>query len=1123
MRRWPKWGKMVETLSTWLGKLGLDRYTRLFESHGIDMQSLPLLTENDLAVLGVLLGHRKLLLQAIAALNTRTSTDRSFQEDSFLSEGSSIAERRHITVLFCDLVGSTEMANNLDPEVLRDLLHAYQKVCGGVIEQYAGHVAQYLGDGLMAYFGWPQAHEDDAERAVHAAREIVTAVKSIRSSRRLQVRIGIATGHVVVGGTGTGDASVPKAAVGPTPNLAARLQGLADADQILVAPGTRGLLGKTFEFEDVGPRMLKGIGAPVQVSRVLDVGRAEGRFEATRMSGLTPFVGRDREVEQLLVRWKRARAGEGQVVLISGEPGVGKSRITHMLQQRIESSQPTCIRLQCSSYHVGSAFHPFIAHLERAAGFERGEPPEVRLEKLESTLVFEGDQKVSTAPLFASLLSLPIERYPPRLLSPQRQKEATMAGLADQVVRAAGRQPVLMIVEDLHWADPSTIEALQVVIEHIGDAAVMMIMTFRPEFSVSWAGVGHVTTLVLNRLSHEEGRAIVEHLSAGEDVPAGVLAQILSRADGVPLFIEELAKTVFDARHLRGAEDQRVFEGAPLHFDVPATLQDSLASRLDRLDQVKEVAQIAACIGREFAFPLLAAIAPLTDDRLQHALDQLAEAQLIKLQSYSPDATYSFIHALIQDVAYESLLKSRRQIVHGQIAHALESQFPDIERAQPELLALHFTKAGLANEAVTRWLAAARLASLASRHREAIGHVYSGLAIIDQCASDQRVNFEVALRLIGGVCHFALSGFASEAAMKLFEPVESMLDQVTDLQVLCNALSAIGFNATNEPDYRKAVAAYERLEAVAQQRGDVDLLVFARSCLGTSLYHVAQLDRARQMLQFVVSHYVVERHLPFIYLTGADIKTYASAWLGMICTAAGDFAMAQTYARVGVEHAKEISHPFSVSLALAVAVLPFAETAHEQEATALASECMELCRAQSTPFFVGWATVFGGVACYQRGDYGRAADQIEQGMAYLRAMGVRSSEGYLRAWRAMALAQMLRFDEARREADEGRDACQRSGELIELPLATYARALVDLLDPAADVAGAASGLQNAITEARACGHRLVELRASTRLAQLLGSQGRIDDAREVITPVCESFAESMETGDVRQARAVLAL
>ncbi|SEB24421.1 adenylate/guanylate cyclase domain-containing protein [Variovorax sp. YR216] len=1112
----------METLSTWLGKLGLDRYVQSFEVHGVDMQSLPLLAESDLAALGVLLGHRKLLLRAIAALDTGTSTGRSLRVDSLASEGSSVAERRQITVLFCDLVGSTEMANNLDPEVLRDLMHAYQKVCGGVIEQYAGHVAQYLGDGLMAYFGWPQAHEDDAERAVHAAREIVSAVGSIPVSKRLQVRIGIATGPVVIGGTGTGDASVPKAAVGPTPNLAARLQGLADADQILVAPDTRHLLGQTFELVDLGPRMLKGIAAPVQVSRVLDVGRAEGRFEATRASGLTPFVGRDRELEKLLVLWKRARAGEGQVVLISGEPGIGKSRIAHVLQQRIESPQPTRIRLQCSSYHVGSALYPFIAHLERAAGFERGDPPEIKLDKLESVLVLEGEQKAAAIPLFASLLSLPIERYPPRVLSPQRQKEATMAALADQVVRATVRQPVLMIVEDLHWADPSTIEALNVVLERIRDAAVMMIMTYRPEFSVSWSHIGHLTTLALDRLSHEEGKSIVEHLTAGKDLPSGVLAQIISRADGVPLFIEELAKTVVEASLPHGAQDQRVFDGVLVHLDIPATLRDSLASKLDRLGQIKEIAQIAACIGREFATPLLAAIVPMSDDQLQRALVQLAEDQMIKFQSCSPDATYSFIHALVQDAAYESLLKSRRQIVHGQIARALESQFPDIGRSQPELVALHFTKAGLTDEAVPRWLSAARLASLASRHREAIGHVYAGLAIVNQCGPDQRVNFEVALRLIGGVCHFALAGFASEAAMKLFEPVESMLDEVTDLQVLCNALSAIGFNATNEPDYRKAVAAYERLEAVAQQCGDEDLLVFARSCLGTSLYHVAQLDRARQLLQFVVSHYEERRHLPFIYLTGADIKTYASAWLGMICTAAGDFAMALTYARMGVAHAKEISHPFSVSLALAVAVLPFAETAHDQEASRLASECVELCRAQSAPFFVGWATVFEGVACYQRGDHVRAADLIEQGMAYLRAMGVRSSEGYLRAWRAMALAQMSRFDEARREAGEGRAACQRSGEAIELPLATYARGLVDLLDPDVEAEEAASWLQNAVMEARACGHRLVELRASTRLAQLLISRGRIDDAREVLAPVCQFFADSMETGDVRQAREVLA-
>jgi class 3 adenylate cyclase len=499
----------MDSLSSWLHALSLEQYLPLFERNGIDLRSLPLLGDSDLAELGVLLGHRKLLLKAIAELEaaqTPTQSVNVVRADLAPQQTvSTQAERRQLTVLFCDLVGSTALAQRLDPEALRELMHAYQQACTGVIEKYAGHVAQYLGDGLMVYFGWPQAHEDDAERAVRAALEIVEAVHQVPAPDSLQVRIGIATGPVVVGETGAGDASVPKAAVGPTPNLAARLQGLAGPDEVVIAPTTHRLLGDTFEYEDLGEHALKGIAETVRARRITGDAGAESRFEATHSGRFTPFVGREHELALLLARWEQAREGEGQVVLLCGEPGIGKSRIAQVLHERLAQVPHTRLRWQCSPYLTSSAFHPITNHLERAAGFERDDTPQTKLDKLEAALALSAEELPAVAPLIAALLSLPIERYPARMLSPQKQKELTMAALADQVVRLAQGQPVLMIVEDAHWIDPSTLETLALMVERIRNAAILLIITCRPEFVPPWTGHGNVTLLNLNRLSRRHG------------------------------------------------------------------------------------------------------------------------------------------------------------------------------------------------------------------------------------------------------------------------------------------------------------------------------------------------------------------------------------------------------------------------------------------------------------------------------------------------------------------------------------------------------------------------------------------------------------------------------------------
>jgi predicted ATPase/class 3 adenylate cyclase len=1114
----------LDALTAWLQTLGLERYARVFAESEVDVVALRLLNEQDLDELGLPLGPRKKLLKAIAELNATSSsaiTPQAVSSQISTRAHGAEAERRQLTVMFCDLVGSTALSHALDPEALRELMHAYQQACSKVIETYEGHVAQYLGDGLMVYFGWPRAHEDDAERAVRSGLEIVEVVKSIRAASTLHVRVGIATGAVVVGETGAGDASVPKAAVGETPNLAARLQALAHADEIVIAPSTHRLLGSAFEYTDLGSQTLKGIVEPVRAWKVRGASQAEGRFEATRSGRFTPFVGREHEVGLLLERWEQAREGEGQVMLLSGEAGIGKSRITQVLRERLVVEAHTRLRYQCSPYHSSSAFYPIIKQLERAAGFERDDSSDVRLNKMEAALAVPAQEIPVVAPLIAALLSLPGERYPPRMLSPQKQKELTMAALTDQALNLARKQPLLMVLEDAHWIDPSSLETFGQVVERIGQAAILLLVTFRPEFVPPWGGHAHVTSLSLNRLARRHGAAIVQRVTEGKALPEKVLEQILAKTDGVPLFVEELTKTVLEAGLLKDTGERYVLEGSLPPLAIPSTLRDSLMARLDRLSPVKEVAQVSACIGREFTYELLAAISPLPAVELDRALAELAASELIFRRGSPPEATYTFKHALVQDSAYESLLHSRRQQIHSDIARSLESRFPDLVRTEPELLALHLTKAGLVDAAVPQWLTAARAAARSSRYNEALSHVHSGLAIIAGAAPIQRSNLEAALLVTGALSHVALTSYASESAAALYTRAETLLDRVSDADVLESALWGIGVRAWVGADFPKALATLERLARQAEQSGEVDRIMVSYSGLGGVLFRVAQYDRARRMLEFVVQNYQTERHARLMYAVGHDLKELVCAWLGFTCIFSGHPDAAREYAKMAVAHAKAIGHPFSLAQSFSLGSAVLAESGQCEEALEFSRQCVELCEAQSLPFWGAWATIYAGVAAVRQERYAEAVLQLERGWESVAATGARNGQGYMHAWHALALAHLGRYDEARQQAQGGRERCLSTGEIMALPLGTHARGVVELLDPGAVPGAAEQWFGTAISEARSQGDRLIELRAANSLGSLWHSQSRNGEARELLTPIYNWFTEGFDTKDLKEAKVLL--
>ncbi|GJH13212.1 AAA family ATPase [Caballeronia novacaledonica] len=1103
----------MDTLASWLRPLGLDQYVPLFESHGIDLHSLPLLSEEDLVKLGVLLGHRRLLLKAICTLdNDRhvvASTMQSAQD----------AGRRQLTVLFCDLVGSTELARRLDAEMLRDLMHAYQRACGDIVSRYAGHVAQYLGDGIVVYFGFPQAHEDDAERAVRAALEMVAVVSKVPASTPLRVHVGIATGSVVVGDSGAWDALRSNAAVGETPNLAARLTALADPDQIVISSGTCRLLGNAFRIEDLGEHALKGITEPVKAYLVRDLTRSESRFDANRKSRYTPFVGRESEVALLLSRWENAREGEGQVVLLTGEPGIGKSRIAHVLSRHLADTHHLRQFYQCSPYHNGSAFYPLVEPFERAFGFERDDTPEQKLDRLEASLNLDFGELPLVAPFFAALLSLPTDRYPTQMLAPPKHREKTIAALVEQMLRLAKRQPILMICEDAQWADPATLETMALMVERIREAPVLLIVTCRPEFVPPWTGHGNVTLLHLNRLSRRQGEAITDQLVSGKPLPGELLDQILERTDGVPLFVEELTQAVLESGILRDAGDHWELPGPLPPPAIPTTIQDSLMARLDRLGTCKEVAQIGACIGREFDRGLLAAISPTNEADLQESLDRLVDSGLVFRHGSGGEAVYMFKHALVRDVAYDGLLMSRRKQIHAAIARALATELKDRTKTRPELLALHLTRADLVDLALPQWRTAARSAITKNRHREALEYVDAGLALIDRAAIEHRADHEVGLLVTGAACHWVLTGYACKQASALWARVEALVDQVTDPRLSILALSGINICAYAGADTRKALATAERLILLGESTQDIDSKLVAFSCVGPILHQQGQFERCTRLLEFVIDSYRPDRQSGFGRLN--DSKVTACNWLSYCHLAGGRFDQAKHYARLAVDHATDIAQPFVLSQALSVAARAFAETGDEETTFDLCDRCIELCDTQNLPFWKGWAMVYEGVALERRGKHQQAEARLAQAIEHLAAGGGRSDLGYMYACRAQALANLGRFDDARRDIETGCAECISTGQMISLIELAYSRAVTELLDPGSDARVAEHWFNVALTDARSLGLTLVELRAAMSLASLWKADGKCRQAQVVLGRVVSACAEGLDCQDVTAAIALL--
>jgi class 3 adenylate cyclase/predicted ATPase len=1115
----------MSAVRNWLEAIGLGQYADAFEANDIDTELLTRVDDQLLKDIGVSsAGHRLRLRDAIAKMAAKSDAGANVAKTIAPAEASATsAERRQLTVMFCDLVGSTALSARLDPEDLRAVIGAYHRCVAAVIERAGGFVAKYMGDGVLAYFGYPRADEHDAERAVRAGLALVEAVAGLDTAAemRLQVRVGIATGLVVVGDLIGEGAAQEQAVVGETPNLAARLQALAAPGTVVIAPSTRRLTGGLFDYEDRGAVAIKGWDAPATLSRVLRESAAESRFEALRTTG-TPLVGRDEELALLERRWRQAAAGEGCVVLVSGEPGIGKSRLAQTLVERLSGEPHTRLRTFCSPHHQDHALYPTITQLERAAGFRREDTADQRLDKLEPLLAQATGDLGEAVPLLAALLSIPsAERYPPLTLTPQQQKEMTLRALVAQIEGVAARQPVLMLFEDAHWSDPTSLELYDLIIDRVPAIRVLLIITYRPEFAPPWIGRPHVSLLSLNRLAPRLRAEMIAGVTGGKALPAEITGHIIDRTDGVPLFLEELTKAVVESGMLTDAGDHYTAAGPVTQLAIPASLLASLLARLDRLAPAREVAQIGAALGRQFSHELIAAVASMPEPRLDDALAQLVGAELIYRRGTPPDAEYTFKHALVQDAAYGTLLRSRRQQFHARIAGTLEGRFPEIAAAQPALLARHCEEAGLAEKAIAYWLAAGRQALARSAAPEAATLLRRGLALVPALPDgESRQERELDLQIALGRALIANRGWGAPG-------LDAVHSRARELALSLNQPRALLFSLWGQitehwarADLKGARRLAAELKELGDAGGDVLTQVLGCDAVGWTHLSLGELTAARPCLEKALAVYDPADAPSFSELMSYDprveLRLHSSFLLA--CLGHLDQALFQRDAALG--EAGRLSHPSTLAHALTCAWwIGWFLRLPPESLLPSADQTLALAGAHRLLFFRVMALAWRGWCL-------AALGRAEEGMPLATAGVADWGELGLIIWRPLALTLL---GDACRMAGRCEAALEHLVEARRVAEATEERWFQaetlrlsgDVLLATGDAAAAEASYREAIAIAQRQSAKLWEMRSTMSLARLWRDQGKRSEARDLVAPVYGWFTEGFATPVLQEAKALL--
>jgi class 3 adenylate cyclase/predicted ATPase len=1042
------------------------------------------------------------------------------------------AERRQLTVMFCDLVESTALSGQLDPEELREIIRAYQAACTDVIQRFDGYVAQLLGDGLLVYFGYPQAHEDDAQRAVLGGLGMLNALSFLNARLereqgvKLAIRVGIHTGLVVVGEMG-GEGRQEQLALGETPNIASRLQGLAEPDTLMVSEATYRLIQGYFDCDILGAYELRGVSQPIPVYQVLQESGAQSRLDAVSSRGLTPLVGRNSELQLLRDRWNQVKSGEGQVVVLNAEPGLGKSRMVQALKEDLVDESYTRLECRSSPYYQNTALYPLIDLFQRMLGWEQNESTDEKLGRLEQALPQYRLPIEETVPLMAGLLSLslPEDRYPRLNWTPQRQRQQTLETIVAIILELAEREPVLFILEDLHWTDPSTIELLELLIAQTPTSRLHALLTCRPEFASPFGNRSYLTQITLNRLAHHDIAHMVHWITDEKPIPSEVVQQIVEKTDGVPLFIEEMTKSVLESGVLKELDDRYELVDAVSSLAIPSTLQDSLMARLDRLVTAKGVAQYGAVIGRQFSYELLQAVSQLDEAMLRHELGRLVESELVYQRGLPPQATYTFKHTLIQDAAYESLLRGTRQGYHRRIAEVLRDQFPEIAEAQPELLAHHYTEGRLNEEAVRYWQQAGERAVQRSASMEAVSHLTRGLDLLATLPdTPERVQGELMFHILRGISLIVTKGWGAPEVERTYARAHELCRHLGESPQLFTALAGLAAFYTVRAEWQVARDLGAQLLCLAQSQSDTALLLFAHHAMGFIVFCQGDLALARTHLEQGMSLYDPQQHGSLALLYGLDPGVGNLSFLAITLWILGCPDQALRKGQEALELAHALSHPYSLAFALTWAAILHQVRRDHQATQEQAEAASTVSTEQGFSLYLAGSMIWQGWAQAMQGREAEGIAQISQGIETWTSTGAVQAGTWHGALLAEAYGKAGQVEDGLTALEEAFALLQNHGERFYE--AELYRLQGELL--LHTVYGMQSAewtpemcFQRAIEVARGQQAKSWELRASTSLARLWQQQDKRQDAYDLLVPVYGWFTEGFDTADLQDAQQLL--